>query len=77
MVIVLSILKIAGMILLFLGIAVACVLLVPLQYEGDGDIDKKTYRFRVSWLFRAIQFRIQTEGEASSYALYLDRKSVV
>ncbi len=71
MVIVLSILKIIGMILLIVGIAAACVLLIPLQYEGSGEIDRKIFRFRLSWLFRVIQFRFQSKGDISSYDIYL------
>lgn len=59
MVIVLSICKIFGILLLVLACILLLILLVPVSYELDLDIDERTYKFRVSWMFSMVRFRFQ------------------
>lgn len=59
MIIVLSICKILGILLLVLACILALILFVPLFYELDVDIDGKSCYIRVNWMFRLIRFRFR------------------
>lgn len=76
MAVLLSILKIIGIVLLiillvFLAVT-ACILFIPVQYQACGHIEEKKYRVRLSWLFRLVQFRARYEAEEElSYGIYI------
>ncbi|MCD8231643.1 MAG: hypothetical protein LUD14_07480 [Clostridiales bacterium] len=57
MVIVITVCKIIGIVVLALVAILAVVLFLPISYEVDADIDRQRYRVRVNWLFRLIRFR--------------------
>ncbi len=57
MVIVLSVFKIIGIVVLILLALLVAILFLPVSYEVDADIDHQRYRVRVHWLFRLIRFR--------------------
>lgn len=66
MVIFLSILKIAGIVLFVLACVLAVILLVPVFYEFEGNIDEARYTVHVSWLFRIVRFRFQFHEKAEA-----------
>ena len=59
MAVLLSILKITGIVLLIILLAflavVACILFVPVRYQGSGDIEAKKYKARISWMLGLIR----------------------
>ena len=76
MAVLLSILKITGIVLLIILLAflavVACILFVPVRYQGSGDIEAKKYKARISWMLGLIQFRAEhTDQEELRYGIYI------
>lgn len=76
MAVLLSILKITGIVLLIILLAflavVACILFVPVRYQGSGDIEAKEYKARISWMLGLIQFRAEhTDQEELRYGIYI------
>ncbi len=64
MLIVISVCKIIGIVLIILAAVVAAVLFCPVRYELVLDIDRQRVSFRVSWLLRLLRFRFQFEEQA-------------
>ena len=76
MAVVLSILKIIGIVLLIVLLillaVIACVLFIPIRYQGSGDIEEKRYQARLSWLLGLLQFRVRYDGqEKLQYGIYI------
>jgi hypothetical protein len=59
MVIVLTILKIVGIVLLVLACLIALILFFPIRYEFTADIDEGSYTMQLGWLFRLVGFRFR------------------
>jgi len=57
MIIVLSVCKIIGIVVLAVLALLAALLFLPVSYEIDADIDHQRYLVRVHWLFRLVRFR--------------------
>lgn len=57
MVIVLSVCKIIGIVVLVVLVLIAALLFLPVSYEVNADIDQKRYSVRVHWLLRLVRFR--------------------
>lgn len=66
MVILISVLKVFLFLLLTLAVLFAVVLLFPVTYRFDGDIDHGKYLFRIRWLFGLIRFRFRYEKKAEA-----------
>ena len=73
MVIVFSAFKIIGILLLVFALVMAVILLVPVLYTFDGNIDEGDYTFRVNWFFKLIRFRFryQEKMEAILWILFV------
>lgn len=63
--------SVALIVLCVLVVVALCVLFLPVQYRGKGDIEQSDYDVRVSWLFKIIQFRFVYRDKTGGYALYL------
>lgn len=61
MLLVLSVFKIIGIVLIVLAAVAAAVLFCPVRYEFDLDIDRRLVSFRVSWLLHLLRFRFRYE----------------
>lgn len=57
MIIVWTVLKVIGIILLVIVLLIAALLFAPVTYEASGNIDKQEYQIRLSCLLRLLVFR--------------------
>ncbi len=66
MIIVLSILKIAGILLLILACVLALILFMPVVYEVNADLDRRQFRAEIHWLFRLLRFHFSFQKKAKA-----------
>ena len=53
-----TVLKVIGIIVLIIAILISAILFVPVSYEMCGNIEEKDYRLRISWLCYLISVRL-------------------
>lgn len=72
---VLSVLKLAGIIvgiiILVLIIIAACLLFIPIRYEGRGNIETKVYDVKIHWFLRIVQFCFHSSDGSIDYYIRL------
>ncbi len=75
MIILLSIGKTVLILFLVIICILAVVLLMPVRYELDADIDEKRVDIRVNWLFKLVRFRfhLKERMEAALFILFFKK----
>lgn len=74
MVLAISILRIAGIAVLSVAGIAAFLLLLPVTYELDADLEQRHANLRIRWLFGLIRFRLEYGARLSAVLFLFFRK---